>query len=200
MKYLIKENQFENISNLFKNSFERIKDNQKEYEKNEDAYWKTLNRYKLPIGIVSKVVKPFNGEYYKPWELQEIFYYYLQANGLPTNYEDDSFKIDIYLDDFARCDATLKKTNEHCSGYADLFYNKKNTITLGFDFYLRGDWRDPDENYMEIDSINEYETMEFPFKVTDLNDFFDWYHKNYFKIIINFLKKYLKKVREVHPL
>ena len=206
MKYLINENQFKGISNQFKKTVESIKKKYdiRYYGEQSDItyYWEALSIYKLPINIVSKVIEPKNGHTFTPLEMEDILKYYINVKQLPTSYENnDGIIIEVNVeDDIIRCDLSIEETEEFCNGYVDLFNNKRNKISTGFDFYSRGNWMEPDESYVEDDRISIYDEFEFPIEIKNLDELFDWYREDYFQICLEKGMEFLKKARKKYPL
>ena len=203
MKFLLKESQIDSLSKEILKSVNNI------------GYFDTLLRYKFPFKAASIFLKPKNKEYFTPKELTEIMYYYVfYAKQIHSRIEYENFIIEnretdsegFYWDTDIIKNPKKKSLTETCFGYAQPFWEDKKISYFGnltqmllvarFDFYTKGDWADPDEEYIEEDKFSKsYQFDMSGLKFRTLDEAKNWYLNDYPKLVVEFANDFFESAR-----
>jgi hypothetical protein len=193
MKYVLNESQANEISKQLIKMSENV------------GYYETLSRFKLPLSAAKIFLKPKNRNNFSCQELTEIMFYYIfQTKDIPevlkvgemviTNepYDGDGFHWNTSIVD-------RSGVVETTYGYAQPFLcssRRSMIISFRFDQYTRGNWQEPDDDYIEEDEFH----LEFTYDMSDiefktLDQVISWYLNEYPKIVKMSAKEYFKKAK-----
>ena len=194
MKYVLNESQANEITKQLNKISENV------------GYYETLRRFKLPLSAAKIFLKPKNENNFNCQELTEIMFYYIfQTKDIPEVLKVDEMEItnEPYDGDgFHWNTSIIDKFGvlEVSYGYAQPFVcsNKENKmiISFHFDHYTRGNWQEPDDDYIEEDSFRvsfTYDMSDIEFKTLD--QAISWYLNEYPKIVKMSAKEYFKKAK-----
>ena len=170
------------------------------------GYYETLRRFKLPFSAANIFLKPKNGNNFSCEELTEIMFYYLfESKEIPQVTKIGKMKItnepyegsDFYWDTSIVDGSGIEESS---FGYAQPFLctseDKKMIVALRFDFYTRGSWQEPDEDYIEEDEYQKeyvHNMNDIEFKTLDQAK--SWYLNEYPKVVKKFAKDYFKNAK-----
>jgi hypothetical protein len=194
MKYVLNESQANEISKQLIKMSENV------------GYYETLSRFKLPLSAAKIFLKPKNRNNFSCQELTEIMFYYIfQTKDIPevlkvgemviTNepYDGDGFHWNTSIVD-------RSGVVEFSYGYVQPFQcsNEENKIVINFRFdqYTRGNWQEPDDDYIEEDEFHvsfTYDISDIEFKTLD--QAISWYMNEYPKIVKMSAKEYFKRAK-----
>jgi hypothetical protein len=204
MKVIIKESQVDMVFNHFKQIANKV------------GYFEALRSLKFPFSAANIFLKPKNEEYFTPKELTEIMYYYVfYAKQIPSRIEYKNFIIEnretesqgFYWDTDILKNSKLRSTTESCFGYAQPFWESEEVagyfgrlpkmLLVGrFDFYTRGDWANPDEDYIEEDQFHKSYNFDMSgLKFKTLDEAKNWYLNEYPKIVIEFAEDFFENAK-----
>jgi len=194
MKYILNESQANEISKQLIKMSENV------------GYYETLSRFKLPLSAAKIFLKPKNRNNFSCQELTEIMFYYIfQTKDISEVLKVDEMVItnEPYDGDGFHWNTSIVDRSgvvETSYGYAQPFQcsNEENKIVINFRFdqYTRGNWQEPDDDYIEEDEFHvsfTYDISDIEFKTLD--QVISWYINEYPKIVKMSAKEYFKKAK-----
>jgi len=194
MKYILNESQANDISKQLIKMSDNV------------GYYETLRGFKLPLSAAKIFLKPKNGNNFSCQELTEIMFYYIfQTKDIPEVLKVDEMVItnEPYDGDGFFWDTSIIDRSgvvESTYGYAQPFLcsNEENKmiISFRFDYYTRGNWQEPDDDYIEEDEFHvsfTYDISDIEFKTLD--HVISWYLNEYPKIVRRTAKEFFKEAK-----
>jgi len=193
MKYILNESQANDISKQLIKMSDNV------------GYYETLRGFKLPLSAAKIFLKPKNGNNFSCQELTEIMFYYIfQTKDIPEVLKVDEMVITNEPYDgsgFHWNTSIINKSEvvETTYGWNQPFLcssRRSMIISFRFEYYTRGDWKEPDNDYIEEDEFHlefTYDMSDIEFKTLDQVIF--WYLNEYPKIVKMYAKEYFKKVK-----
>ena len=172
----------------------------------EIGFYQTLKKLKLPLPVVDKFIKPKNKKYFNCEELTEIISYYVfETKDIPSDLEINGMTIrneiagntTIYWDTSI---VDLNGTPQTSFGYAQPFAcNQDRNMVLGLysDFYTKGDWSNPDDDYIEEDRFklkDPYNMDHIKFRTVE--EAKNWYLTEYPPLVYKFMRRFFKEAEE----
>ena len=169
----------------------------------EIGFYQTLKKLKLPLPVVDKFIKPKNKKYFNCEELTEIISYYVfETKDIPSDLEINGMTIrneiagntTIYWDTSI---VDLNGTPQTSFGYAQPFAcNQDRNMVLGLysDFYTKGDWSNPDDDYIEDDRFkltDPYNMDHIKFRTVE--EAKNWYLTEYPPLVYKFMRRFFKE-------
>jgi len=193
MKYILNESQANDISKQLIKMSDNV------------GYYETLRGFKLPLSAAKIFLKPKNGNNFSCQELTEIMFYYIfQTKDIPEILKVDEIEItnEEYDGNGFHWNTSIingSEVVETTYGYAQPFLcssRRSMIISFRFEYYTRGDWKEPDNNYIEEDEFH----LEFTYDMSDiefktLDQVISWYLNEYPKIVKMSAKEYFKKAK-----
>jgi len=207
MKYILNESQANDISKQLIKMSDNV------------GYYETLRGFKLPLSAAKIFLKPKNGNNFSCQELTEIMFYYIfQTKDIPEILKVDEIEItnEEYNGDGFHWNTSIINRSEVVEttyGYAQPFLcssRRSMIISFRFEYYTcdfwrthsggklsrRGDWQEPDDDYIEEDEFH----LEFTYDMSDiefktLDQVISWYLNEYPKIVKMSAKEYFKKAK-----
>lgn len=172
----------------------------------EIGFYQTLKKLRLPLSVVDKFIRPKNGEYFNCEELTEIMFYYIfETKDIPSDFEINGMTISnnksddggLYWDTSI---VDLNGTTQTSFGYAQPFAcNRDQNMVLGlyFDFYSKGNWINPDDNYIEVDMFKMNESLDMDkIKFKTVEEAKNWYLTEYPPLVYKFVRRFFKEAEE----
>lgn len=172
----------------------------------EIGFYQTLKKLRLPLSVVDKFIRPKNGEYFNCEELTEIMFYYIfETKDIPSDFEINGMTISnnksddggLYWDTSI---VDLNGTTQTSFGYAQPFAcNRDQNMVLGlyFDFYSKGNWINPDDNYIEVDMFKMNESLDMDkIKFITVEEAKNWYLTEYPPLVYKFVRRFFKEAEE----
>lgn len=183
---------------------------------NDIGMFDTLQKFKIPLNVVIKILKPNNGKYFSCDQLNGFFYYYMfYDKKIPTRLTYNNFTIHNERDDtddlLWRTGIVVNESDKnkrvYVEGFIQPFYwnykdnferEEKQLLYVGLDWFQAGDLSDSNDDYIEIDDVRVYRSFPME-KFTSMNDVMDYYINVYPQECVKYTLEYIELIKNKYP-